>query len=591
MQICQNPHCPNPFNSSGDRFCTSCGNNKFSPLFRNRYRVKKVLGEGGFGRTYKAEDADRLDDPCVIKQFIPQVQGKTALVKAAAMFQQEAVRLYELGENHPQIPRLLAYFEQGNCLYLVQEFIPGKTLLQEAVQAFSETQIRALLANLLPVIQFIHQRQVIHRDIKPENIIRHDEGGNLVLIDFGGAKQVTQTSFGRQATGIYTIGYAPIEQMAGFACNQSDLYGLGVTCARLLTQCFPIQNDYGEIQDRLYDPLNAQWLWREYLQEKDLTISSELAQILDKLLQHLPKDRYQSATEVLQDLNLKPLRTPLATPQPPQTTLHTFKFTVVTVDARGQVISRNQNQAQYFIENLESTTLEMVAIPSGTFMMGSPEETRFDAEQPQHQVSIQPFFMGKYPITQAQWQAVAALPKIKKTLQSHNSKFESANRPVENISWHDAIEFCARLSKKTGRNYRLPNEAEWEYACRAYTTTQFHFGETITTNLANYDGTYQSSNISKSKRQETTPVGSFQVANAFGLYDMHGLVWEWCADSWHENYHGAPKNGIWTVGGDDKYRVLRGGAWDFNGVDCRSAARVRFDPDLRSSHFGFRVVV
>ncbi|NMG19775.1 bifunctional serine/threonine-protein kinase/formylglycine-generating enzyme family protein [Brasilonema bromeliae] len=616
MQICQNPNCSNPFNSDSNRFCTSCGQNNFGNFLRNRYRVLRLLGEGGFSRTYAAEDVDRLDAPCVIKQFFPQVQGTSERTKAAQLFKEEAKRLYELGENHWQIPRLLAYFEQGSSLYLVQEFIQGQTLLQELQQQpFSEKKIRELLEDLLPVIQFIHERNVIHRDIKPENIIRRQTDGKLVLIDFGGAKQVTQTSLSRQATVLYTIGYAPSEQMAGFACQASDLYALGVTCARLLTQCLPIQNpDGGQIQDTLYNPMNGQWLWREYLQEKGITISNDLREILDKLLKHLAKDRYQSATEVLQELNatkffaqqivaIPQFQSPLFEQQKVTTpiselkasseldSLQTFNFDVVTVDAQGHEIRRECRSAKFYAENLGSqVTLEMVGIPGDTFMMGSKDNDGDADERPQHPVSIKPFFMGKFPVTQAQWKAVAALPKVKQSLNPYPSKFKGANRPVENVSWHEAIEFCTRLFAKTGRQYRLPSEAEWEYACRAGTTTPFHFGETITTELANCSDDHTWEQKAKN-RKETTPVGSFQVANAFGLYDMHGLVWEWCADPWHKNYDGAPTDGsVWEVGGDDNRRVLRGGSWSFSSALCRSASRSWNEPDGGLRICGFRVV-
>jgi formylglycine-generating enzyme required for sulfatase activity len=210
-------------------------------------------------------------------------------------------------------------------------------------------------------------------------------------------------------------------------------------------------------------------------------------------------------------------------------------------------------------------TLEMVAIPGGTFLMGSPESEpeRSDRESPQHTVTIQPFFMGKFPVTQAQWQAVASLPKVNIDLKPDPSNFKGANRPVEQVSWNDAVEFCARLSKATGREYRLPSEAEWEYACRAGTTTPFHFGETITTDLANYDGNYTYGSGSKGQyRKQTTDVGSFP-ANAFGLHDMHGNVWEWCQDTWHENYNGAPTDGSAWVdeNANQNIRILRGGSW------------------------------
>ena len=287
----------------------SCGSSNFGDLLRNRYRVLKLLGEGGFSKTYAAVDVDRLDAPCVIKQFFPQVQGTAARAKAAKLFREEAFRLYDLGENHWQIPRLLAFFEQGSSLYLVQELIEGQTLLDEFDNSnFDEEKIRGILSDLLPVLDFIHVNQVIHRDIKPENIIRRQSDGKLVLIDFGGAKLVTQTSLARQATVLYTIGYAPAEQMAGFVFPASDLYALGVTCVRLLTKCLPVPDDTGQFHDRIYDAINGQWLWRNTLQEQGVSISEQLGIILDKLLQHLVKDRYQSAAEVLKDLEFENLK-------------------------------------------------------------------------------------------------------------------------------------------------------------------------------------------------------------------------------------------------------------------------------------------
>ena len=589
----------------------SCGQSNFGKFLRNRYRVLRLLGEGGFSRTYATEDVDRLNAPCVIKQFFPQVQGTIQRNKAAEFFREEAFRLYELGENHTQIPRLLAYFEQGSSLYLVQEFIEGQTLLQEVrQQPFTEEQIYQLLTDLLPVLQFVHAAKVIHRDIKPENIIRRDSDGKPVLIDFGGAKQVTQTTLARQATVIYTIGYAPSEQMAGFPCHGSDLYALGVTCVRLLTQCLPVQNTYGEINDPLYDAMNGNWLWQEELQKKGITISEELSRILNKLLKHLASERYQTATEVINDLKslkksgfepkivdisvpklikLPPLPNKVTSPLPP---LETFEFEVVTVDTAGREVNRDFPTAKFFAEKLSQTvTLEMVSIPGGSFMMGSPEFEGDADERPQHEVILKPFFMGKYPITQAQWKAVAALPQVKQPLNPYPSKFKGHNRPVENVSWYEAVEFCARLWEKTGREYRLPSESEWEYACRAGTTTSFHFGEMITTNLVNCSSDTYGMDVKSKYRKETTDVGSFQVANAFGLYDMHGLVWEWCADTWHNNYHGAPCDGsAWEVGGDFYRRLLRGGSWSFSAELCRSASRSWNESDGGLRICGFRVV-
>ncbi|OAD22617.1 serine/threonine protein kinase, partial [Candidatus Thiomargarita nelsonii] len=229
------------------------------------------------------------------------------------------------------------------------------------------------------------------------------------------------------------------------------------------------------------------------------------------------------------------------TPSPQS--LEIFEFEVVTVNERGEIIDRRYHQASQSIEDVNGVAIEMVYVPGGTFLMGSPEteEGKYDDEGPQHQVTIAPFYMSKYPVTQAQWQAV---------MGNNPSEFKGENRPVEQVSWDDAVAFCQKLSEITGKDYRLPSEAQWEYACRAGTTTPFYFGETITTDLANYDGHFNyASEPEGTYREETTSVGIFPP-NAFGLYDMHGNLWEWCADPWHHNYQGAPSDGsVWEKGG------------------------------------------
>ncbi len=250
-------------------------------------------------------------------------------------------------------------------------------------------------------------------------------------------------------------------------------------------------------------------------------------------------------------------------------------------------------RAQAFVENLgNGVALEMVQIPGGSFLMGSPagEESRSDDEGPQHPVTIQPFLIGKFAVTQAQWRSVAGLPKINRDLDPDPSHFKGANRPVEQVSWEEVVEFCERLSRKTGKQYRLPSEAEWEYACRAGTTTPFHFGETITTDLANYCGNYTYGSGAKGKyREQTVDVGSFPP-NAFGLYDMHGNVAEWCLDPWHDSYQGSPVDGsAWIEGGDSFYRLLRGGNWNGSPIFCRSAFRARHAPGEGHYRRGFRV--
>ncbi len=294
--------------------------------------------------------------------------------------------------------------------------------------------------------------------------------------------------------------------------------------------------------------------------------------------------------------------------------LFLFTAETVLVNETGKVIEIKPVKAYFYDENLpevgkrkenQNYRLTMVAIPGGTFLMGSPpnEKDSFKDERPQHEVTVSTFFMGKYPITQAQWRAVASRTdlKVEKDLDPDPSHFKDRggsstrrDRPVEQVNWYDAVEFCARLSKLTGREYRLPSEAEWEYACRAGTTTAFHFGETITGELANYDASKTYADEPKGEyRKETTPVGQFPP-NAFGLYDMHGNVWEWCADTWHDNYDGAPRDGsAWIENGDDNRSPLRGGSWFSLPINCRSASR-NASKSRRAYFFfnflGFRVV-
>ncbi|WP_442940762.1 protein kinase domain-containing protein [Nostoc sp.] len=311
MKYCLNPNCHKPLNPDGIKFCQSCGI-KLIPLLRNRYHILQPLGGGGFGRTFLAEDEDKLKEACVVKQLAPQVQGSSALLKATELFQEEARRLQQLGE-HPQIPTLYAYFEQDNYLYLVQQLIVGQTLGQELQQQglFSEDKIWDVLSELLTILKFVHEHQVIHRDIKPENIIRRQGDRKLVLIDFGVAKQLTTNSaLHNTGTSIGSYGYAPIEQMKLCrAYPASDLFSLGVTCFHLLTKINPSE---------LWAEEGYGWVthWQEYLKFPAFA-SIKLEKVLSKLLQKNTEERYQSVDEVLLDLQQKSQSLPSHRYKPP----------------------------------------------------------------------------------------------------------------------------------------------------------------------------------------------------------------------------------------------------------------------------------
>ncbi len=258
---------------------------------------------------------------------------------------------------------------------------------------------------------------------------------------------------------------------------------------------------------------------------------------------------------------------------------------VVSVLALSQIIKNSS----IFTEALgNGVELRMVKIPGGTFLMGSPEseKERKNNESSQHKVNISEFYLGQTLVTQAQWVAI---------MEHNPSNFQGNDKlPVETVSWLDAMDFCDKLSQKTGRTYRLPSEAEWEYACRAGTTTPFAFGETITPAVVNYNGDYPYGGEAKGEyRQKTTPVGIFPP-NQFGLYDLHGNLREWCLDEWVNSYDGAPTDG--SVRGNisfheaDKQRLLRGGSWYDNASDCRSAKRFYLAASYSSRNFGFRVM-
>ncbi|WP_366918668.1 SUMF1/EgtB/PvdO family nonheme iron enzyme [Acaryochloris sp. IP29b_bin.148] len=270
----------------------------------------------------------------------------------------------------------------------------------------------------------------------------------------------------------------------------------------------------------------------------------------------------------------------------PTPELSRFAFEVLGVNDQGRIRKRKKRSAQYYRQPLkEGVALDMVYIPDGQFTMGSPvtEPNRQKNEGPKHLVNVPSFFMGKYPITQAQWQAI---------MGNNPSKFQGAERPVEQVSWFLAEEFCQKLSEATGQDYRLPTEAEWEYAARAGTSTPFHFGNTLTTDLANYDGNYTYDKGSKGAFRGSTVAVTQLAGNAFGLYNMHGQVWEWCLDHWHDNYQKAPTDGsAWLDQGDAKMRrVRRGGSWYDGPHACRSAFRYRSYPYSYTNSFGLRVV-
>ena len=246
-----------------------------------------------------------------------------------------------------------------------------------------------------------------------------------------------------------------------------------------------------------------------------------------------------------------------------------IEFETPTVKERGEILARARHSANQFTEDLGyGINLDLISVPAGAYQMGSPHNTGNPDEHPQHFVTIKSFMMGKFLMTQAQWKAVISkLPPC---------RFKGDTLPVERVSWDDAQEFCQRLSTRTGRTYHLPSETQWEYACRAGTTSPFSFGDTLTTDLANFNGEHSFAREPRGSYFHSTSEGGRFPPNAFGLYDMHGNLWEWCEDNWLDDYSASPRDSSPYQNQNNAYRVGRGGSWHEPANLCRSAARIRF---------------
>ncbi|MDZ8053977.1 MAG: SUMF1/EgtB/PvdO family nonheme iron enzyme [Aulosira sp. ZfuVER01] len=537
------------------------------------YIIEQQVGEGGYGITYLARD--KQGNKVVIKTIKDEFLKATNYRDHQKNFWAEIHKLYELSkflqkDDRFYIKRYIVEFkdsfneERGNwgkvpCM--VMEYIQGENLRQhiEKQGFLEETKALHYIKQIAKAVNILHENNWLHRDINPQNIMLRAKTNEAVLIDFGLTRHFIPNKT-NQLTKSATACYAPPEQ---FSTNKregcyTDVYALAATLYYLLTKTDPEHANARSINS-LTPPQNL-----------NHSVSNRVNQAILAGMELQPEKRLQTPIEWLSLLKLVPDE-------------------VVSVDTKGKRIKLEECQAQYFTEDIgNGITLEIAAIPGGKLMMGSPEGEGNDEEKPLHEVVVQPFFMSKYPITQEQWRSVAELPRVNRDLKPHPSSFVFNDHPVETVSWDDAMEFCARLSAETGRKYRLPTEAEWEYACRAGTTTPFYFGKTITSDLANYNANVTFADELKGRKQnETTSVGSFPP-NAFGLYDMHGNVWEWCADHFHFNYKGAPNDGSAWVNSHD--RMLRGGSWKDEPMNCRSAARDWDAPNSKNNCIGFRVV-
>ena len=555
----------------------------------DKYAIEEVLGSGGFGLVYRVRHL-LLDEERAIKEYLPSEiavrEGETVYARSSGdtgdyrdgldRFLKEARQLVRF-DGHPNIIRCRDYFEANGTAYLVMDFedgLPLDTFLarrEDQGQPLTEAELRHLLRPLLEGLAHVHAEDVLHRDIKPGNVFVRRRDGQPVLLDFGAAKE--DFSKHSRSRAPHTPGYAAPEQVED-ECHLgpwTDLYAVGALMWRAVTGSPPpkVESRLSALRPGRTDPL--------VIDEGTGggRFSADLLAVMRECLHLDEAQRPPSAKALLALLEgegLEPAPEPEPVPNPAITTARRAVGGVF----RDALSSGGEGP-------------EMVVLPTGRFRMGDLSGDGNEFERPVHTVTIsRPIAMGRYPVTFEDYDRYAENWGFLKALFGKKPSdwcWGRGRRPVINVNWHDAKAYAAWLSKQTGKRYRLPSESEWEYAARAGTETAYSWGNEIGVNRANCDGSG-----SEWSNKQTSPVGSFEP-NAFGLYDMHGNVWECVEDCWHENYESAPSDGsARTSGGDSSLVVVRGGCWKNDPRDLRSAYRSGHSPSSRLIAYGVRLV-
>jgi formylglycine-generating enzyme required for sulfatase activity len=567
------------------------------------FKLDKLLGKGGMGEVWRAIDPSRGDERhpgYVALKFLPlEIQGSARELRRA----KETFRAVN-ALQHPNICPVYSLQEHGRFGHVLEmKYIRAVGLLEYREQfvqregKFPLSEVVRVLQPIAAALDYAHRpevvhrdvKPVIHRDIKPENILISEDGREIQLVDFGLAFQI-RTSMTRvsqvEVDSSGTRPYMAPEQWRGQDQDaRTDQYGLAVVAYELLADRLPfeVSDSYLLRQCVLSDPVPP-------LHEQSESVNRALSKALSKernerfadcrsfiaALESSAPASPARADAAEQQAKPKPLAKKQAESPPPQDYDDDDSSLELARSPEPAIKTATPAQLKMPIELTNSIGLKLKLLPAGTFTMGDAKGD--DDEKPAHQVTLtRPFYLGIYPVTQEQYERV---------MGQNPSCFKGPRNPVESVSWEDAVEFCRKLSalpeeKAAGRVYRLPTEAEWEYACRAGSKTQYCFGDDES-RLGAFAWYYSNSG------EKTHPVGEKQP-NAWGLYDMYGNVWEWCAD-WHDAYpDGAVSDPLGPQQGSS--RVPRGGSWLDGAAHCRSAFRGRSLPSGRGNDVGFRVAL
>jgi formylglycine-generating enzyme required for sulfatase activity/tRNA A-37 threonylcarbamoyl transferase component Bud32 len=595
----------------------------------SNYTLKSELGRGGMATVFLAHD-NKFDTNVAVKVLSKEFTNNENIRKR---FLAEARNMFKM--SHPNIIKVTDLIEEGDNVAFVMEYVEGETLKDyiERKGKLTDEEIKTIFSQMLEALGYVHKQNLVHRDVKPSNFMV-DREGNIKLMDFGIAKntdsnsaEYTQTGTGMQ---MGTPMYMSPEQIKSSKAvtAASDIYSLGVVLWQMVKGCKPYdltELSIPEIQVSILKEalsLTGKVFWDDLIQKATAKATSERyssAAVFNKALEGIshkdsseegdatviekrgrPEGESVQASEPIQATRMAPATTPQEKIQADSKASKKNKPVLmilfvlagaVVVFLVNHFVSPSQSNEEFVSPSQSNekivspsqsnkVAIEWVSIPAGTFTMGSPlsEKDRSDNETP-HQVTLSAFKMSKYAITFEQYDAFCdAIGRAKPS----DEGWGRGKRPVINVSWHDATAFAEWMG------CRLPTEAEWEYAARAGTVTPFNTGHCLSTSQANYEGNYPYGACSKGEyRSKTLPVGSF-APNAWGLYDMHGNVYEWCSD-WYGDYStSAQTNPKGPTSGSN--RVVRGGSWGSDAQWCRSADRDDYAPDDRDNSIGFRLV-